>query len=73
MINLFVGNFGFTEVFFIFLIIIPLFFGLWIYAILELIKMKFDDQATKIIWALVILIFPLIGPIVFLLAGRKKT
>ena len=72
MINLFIGNFGFTEIFVIFFIIlIPLTFVLWVIALIDLIRRQFNDSTNKIIWALVILFVPFLGSILYLLAGKK--
>jgi DMSO/TMAO reductase YedYZ heme-binding membrane subunit len=72
MSNLFIGNFGFTEIFVIFFIIlIPLTFVLWVIAIIDLIRRQFNDSTNKIIWALVILFVPFLGSILYLLAGKK--
>ncbi|MCP9768758.1 PLDc_N domain-containing protein [Lacihabitans sp. LS3-19] len=72
MATLFLGNFGLTELFVIlFIILIPLSLVFWIIAILDLIKRQFNDQSTKLIWALVILLVPFFGSILYFLVGKK--
>lgn len=45
---------------------------LMVTALLHLIKNERLDQNNKIIWALVIIFLNLIGPILYLLFGRKE-
>ncbi|MBP8156693.1 MAG: PLDc_N domain-containing protein [Leadbetterella sp.] len=67
---LFLGNLGATEIVVILLIfLLPL--VLWIFAIVDLIQRQFQDQTNKIVWALVILLIPFVGSILYLLIGRK--
>ncbi len=67
---LFLGNLGATEI-----VVILLFFllpvVLWIFAIVDLIQRQFQDQTNKIVWALVILLVPFFGSILYFLVGRK--
>jgi hypothetical protein len=44
---------------------------LWIFALVDLIQRQFQDQTNKIVWALVILLIPFLGSILYLLIGRK--
>ncbi len=67
---LFLGNLGATEIFIILLIfLLPL--VLWIFAIVDLIQRQFRDQTNKIVLALVIVLIPFLGSILYLLIGRK--
>ena len=67
---LFLGNLGATEIVVILLIFLfPI--VLWIFAIVDLIQRQFQDQTNKIVWALVILLIPFLGSILYLLIGRK--
>jgi len=45
---------------------------LMVTALLHLIKNERLDQNNKIIWALVIIFLNLVGPILYLLFGRKE-
>ena len=73
MATLFIGNFGLTELFVIlFIILIPLSLVFWIIAILDLIKRQFNDQSIKIIWALVILLVPFFGSMLYFFVGKKS-
>ena len=68
---LFLGNLGATEIVVILLIfLLPL--VLWIFAIVDLIQRQFQDQTNKIVWALVILLIPFVGSILYLLIGRIR-
>jgi hypothetical protein len=45
--------------------------GLMIFALVDLIKREKVKGGNKIVWALVIIIINLIGPIVYLIFGRE--
>lgn len=47
--------------------------SLWIWAILHLIKNASLDNWSKVVWVIVIMCFPLLGPIIYLLFGKKKS
>jgi len=66
----FLENLGGFEIYvLLFIFIMPLL--LWIIAIIDLIQRQFQDQTNKIVWALVILLIPFVGSILYLLIGRK--
>jgi hypothetical protein len=46
--------------------------GLWIWSVVDVIKRSFTGQNDKMIWVLVILLLPILGSIIYLIAGRKK-
>ncbi len=58
-------------------LLIPLFLleiGLLVWALIDVIKRK-DNQVTfgnRIIWMLVIVLFSVIGPIIYFIFGRKE-
>ena len=64
-------NIGVSE-----LIVVVLFMiapaALIIWAIIDLLKRNFGNDTNKLIWALVIILVPFLGAIVYLVAGRKK-
>jgi hypothetical protein len=66
---LFLGNLGGTEFFILFFLILPFIF--WVIAIIDLVQRQFQDQTNKIVWALVILLIPFLGSLLYLLVGRK--
>jgi hypothetical protein len=45
---------------------------LWIWALIDVIKREFSNPNDKIIWIIVILLIWIIGPLIYLIAGRKK-
>lgn len=45
---------------------------LTIFALVDLVQRQFRDQATKVIWALAILFFPCIGPLLYLFWGKNQ-
>ncbi len=53
-----------------FIFISLVYFGLWIYCMIDIIQSKFKDSNMKLIWILVILFAPLIGMLVYLALGK---
>jgi len=45
---------------------------LTIFALVDLVRRQFRDQATKVIWALAILFFPCLGPLLYLFWGKNQ-
>jgi hypothetical protein len=45
---------------------------LWCFAIVDITKRDFPDSSTKLIWALVIFLVPILGTIMYLAIGRKQ-
>ncbi len=44
---------------------------LWIYVFLDLLKGSFSGSGSKIMWLVVVLIFPIVGALAYLLIGKK--
>lgn len=44
---------------------------LWIYSLIDILKNKFE-QNDKIIWLLVVILIPILGPVLYILIGRNK-
>jgi len=47
--------------------------GLMIFALVDLIRRKTVRGGNKFVWALVIVLFQIFGPIIYLVIGRKET
>lgn len=46
---------------------------LWLWALIDVIRREFPaGSSDKVVWILIVLLIPWIGPIVYLIAGRKK-
>ncbi|RLD42045.1 MAG: phospholipase [Bacteroidetes bacterium] len=60
------------EIVFISVLVI-LTLSLWIWAIVDIVKSSFKDRAQKILWILVVVLFPILGPIVYFQVGRNYT
>lgn len=51
--------------------IILLVLGLWVYSLSDIIRNQFHNNA-KVIWLLVVLFLPMVGPALYLLMGRRN-
>lgn len=45
--------------------------ALWIYAIYDIVKGSFQGDMEKIIWLVVVIFFPILGAILYLIFGRS--
>lgn len=45
---------------------------LWIYAIYDIVRGTFQGSGSKFLWLIVVIIFPILGAILYLLSGRKS-
>lgn len=45
--------------------------GLWVYSLSDIIRNQFENN-VKIIWLLVVLFLPMVGPAFYLFLGRRK-
>lgn len=45
--------------------------ALWIYAIADIVKGSLSGNSTKIMWLVAVIIFPILGAILYLLIGKK--
>jgi len=50
------------------LILLPLTF----FAILDVVRSDFRRDSDRILWALIVLLVPVIGPVLYYLVGRKQ-
>lgn len=65
MIDLFVG----MNLFLLF-IMIGL-FAIWIWALIDILTSKFNEDLMQIVWLLVVFLLPFIGVLLYLLIGRS--
>ena len=45
---------------------------LWIIALVDVLKSDFKDSINKLIWVLVIILFPIVGAIIYFMIGKKQ-
>lgn len=45
---------------------------LFIFALVDILRSRFETENTKILWLLVILFLPVIGPILYLVMGNSQ-
>lgn len=58
-------------------IIIILFAGLlplilMVYCIMDILKSTFKDNNTKLLWTIIVLLAPVIGPVMYILMSKKE-
>jgi len=64
-------NLGFTEtIMILFIVAFPLM--LILYCLLDITRSTFQDPTNKIIWAVIVLLAPIIGSLAYLIWGRKQ-
>jgi hypothetical protein len=66
---LFLGGIGGWEILLLSSLLVPLI--LWIIALVDCLKSEFSGN-NKLIWVIVILFFPVVGPILYFLMGRGQ-
>ena len=52
-----------------FLFIIPAI--LWIWALVDILKSNFKDDATKVIWVIIVILLPILGSILYFILGKN--
>lgn len=67
--NTIINNFSIEL--FIWQAFILLAIGLWIYCLIDILKNKFA-QNNKLIWILVVIFMPFIGPLLYIIIGKNK-
>ncbi len=45
--------------------------ALWIYAIADILRGSLEGQGSKVLWLIIVIFFPILGVIFYLLMGRK--
>lgn len=61
---------GFQELIILLFYIIPT--VLCIVALVQIVKSDFQDSTNKIVWLLIAILLPMIGPVLYFLIGRKQ-
>lgn len=61
---------GFEVALALFIIGIP--FILWIWALVDILKSRFETETTKIIWILVVLLLPFLGMVLYFFIGTNQ-
>lgn len=71
MYDLLALNIGVLEIILLlFAVLFPV--VLIIYCLLDITRSTFQDSANKIIWAIIVLLAPVIGSLAYLIWGRKQ-
>jgi hypothetical protein len=45
---------------------------LFVFALVDILRSRFETENTKILWLLVILLLPILGPILYLIIGKNQ-
>lgn len=69
--------YGMSDAAAIFLILLIVFFCLfvvliWIWAIVDILRSRFDSDTTKLIWIILVIFLPLLGTILYWIVGRGQ-
>ena len=68
---LFIGGLGVPELMLIgFFGLLPFLLLLW--ALIDLLRSNFKNSTEKLVWAVVIIFVPVLGPLLYLLIGRSQ-
>ena len=71
MYDLLYLNIGVLEIILlVFAVLFPV--VLIVYCLLDITRSTFQDSANKIIWAIIVLLAPVIGSLAYLIWGRKQ-
>ena len=46
--------------------------ALWIYAIADIVKGSFSGSGKKMLWLIVVIIFPIVGAFLYLVLGKRS-
>lgn len=52
-------------------LVMLIYFGFWIYALIDMIRSEFKDPNQKLIWALFLLFIPVFGTFFYLSMSRR--
>lgn len=61
---------GLADILLIPFVLLPL--VLWVWALLDLLKSSFRSGSEKLIWLVVVVFIPLLGPLLYIFIGRKQ-
>ena len=61
----------FNESLIILIFVVP--FILMVIAVVDLVKRDFNNSTDKIVWLLISVLIPVVGPLMYLLFGKKKS
>jgi hypothetical protein len=64
--------FGIPELFVLAVLAIPVAIGILCFALYDLTQRRFPDGSTKVVWALIILFVPILGPLLYVGVGKRQ-
>jgi hypothetical protein len=70
MNSLFILKLGWPGITLLFSVLFPVILS--IYCLLDITRSSFKDSANKIIWAIIVLLAPVIGSMAYLIWGQKQ-
>ena len=63
---------GFAISLFLIVAIVAVFLLLTVFALVDIVRSKFEGNHTKLIWVIVVIFVHLLGPILYFTIGRKQ-
>jgi uncharacterized RDD family membrane protein YckC len=68
---LFIGGLGMVEIIMMLLfVLLPIILFIW--ALIDVLRSDFKDSITKVIWVIVVIFVPLVGPILYLVLRKGQ-
>lgn len=61
---------GWKSVLILLAIVIPV--GMWLAAIVDIVKHQFKNSTYKLLWLLIVSLIPVIGPLLYAFIGTKQ-
>ncbi|MDI6772579.1 MAG: PLD nuclease N-terminal domain-containing protein [bacterium] len=61
---------GLLELIVVFVLLVPL--SLALLAILDVVRSDFRRDSDRVLWAIIVLLVPVIGPVLYYLVGRRQ-
>lgn len=63
------SSFGVQEIILMTMVVM---FGIWIAAIIDIVRSNFSDSNQKLVWILIVIFVPFIGTILYFTLGRAS-
>lgn len=61
---------GWKSVLILLAIVIPV--GMWLAAVVDIMKSRFENKSYKLLWLLIVTLAPVVGVLLYLFVGTKQ-